>query len=180
MENNQELNNDEKQRVKISKKINRILISLFVIFIVLIISIVSNYYASREVVDKTDTVKKEEVVPAKRKEAVYSTPKVIYNLSGSIEEINQDFLLLRVKIPELTGERSAEFNGPELRKVSFSDDTKFNRIKFTSIKGTSRSKVDMVDTPREEFLQGDFIEVMANEDIAQISEFEAAQIRKLK
>ncbi len=179
MENNQEFNAADKQREKISKKINRVIISLFVIFTVLIISMVANYYASRDIMNMA----KDRLVPVvevKEKEIVYNTPKVIYNLSGSVEEINSDFLLLRVKVPEITGKYSAEFSGPELRKVSFSEDTKFNRLKFIQIKGTSKRTIEVVDVPKEEFVLGDYVEVISGGNIAQVAEFKALQVKKLK
>ncbi|MCK5416685.1 hypothetical protein KAI92_04625 [Candidatus Parcubacteria bacterium] len=179
--NNEKFNNADNQRQSISSKINRMMFGLFVIFVVLVGSMLFNYYSTPtttiKIIDEDDNVIKTEKITKKPK---YNIPEVIYNLTGIIEEVNDNYIILKVRISEGMEEYAPERKGPEMRKVAINSLTRFNKLQFTPIPGTTQKKVEEIQIPSSSFNEGDYIEVIASKDIAIAKDFDASQIKKLR
>lgn len=173
-------NNADEQRRKITIKINRVMFGLFVIFVALVGSMLFNYYTTQRLVK---TAEKQALLlnqeKLKNDAPKYKTPTVIYNLTGTIEDLGNDFIVLKVKAPMDLGERAPELKGPEERKVAVGSMTKFNQIKLIPVPDTNRKKVEEIEVSLEKLKKGDYIEVIANQDIATAQSFQASLIKKL-
>ncbi|MCX6761062.1 MAG: hypothetical protein NTZ84_03115 [Candidatus Nealsonbacteria bacterium] len=105
-------------------------------------------------------------------------PKVLYNLAGLVQELDKNSFILEASIPQLN-DSGKPIQKKETRKVNITSATRFSRLTFVSQEGETGKAP--VETPMtfSDIKVGDYIEVIANQDISQALEFEASQARSL-
>jgi hypothetical protein len=105
-------------------------------------------------------------------------PKVIYNLAGLVQKMEENSFILEASIPQL------DKNGnptqiKEIRRVKITPLTRFSRLTFVAQEGkVGKAPVETLITFKD-IKGGDYIEVISNQDISHDKEFEASQIRTL-
>ncbi len=105
-------------------------------------------------------------------------PKVIYNLSGAIQEIEQNFIILEANISYMD-ETNQVAQKKETRKIIITPATKFNRLTIAATAQENTKKIQENEIAAEDLKVGDIIEAIAASDINNVQEFEATQIRIL-
>ena len=148
-----------------------IVIILILILIVIIVLISTKYYFSQK---RTPSISEEE---APEEEQKIILPKILYNLTGVIHELNKGSLLFEASIPQID-ENGQPVEKTETREAKITQLTKFTQLTFIE---TEPGRKIPKETPItfQDFKIGDYIEVISNQDISQAEEFEATQIRIL-
>lgn len=105
-------------------------------------------------------------------------PKVLYNMSGIIQELGGDFFVLEASISELdeNGQPSKKI---EIRKVLVSSNTEFSRLDFVAVEGENRRSPKETSISFRDLKAGDFVEVISKRDISQAQEFEVSKVKIL-
>lgn len=101
-------------------------------------------------------------------------PAVIFNISGAIQAINPADLMVKALIIR------ADSNGVlgrnlEMRKVKITSETKFSQLKIEEELG--RQIIKEIGFAFKDLKVGDYVEVIANYNIINKTEFEASQVR---
>jgi len=107
-----------------------------------------------------------------------TVPKVIYNLAGLVQKLEENSFILEASIPQLD-QSGKVTQRKETRKINVTSGTKFSRLTFVAQPGSTGKSP--LETPMTfgEIKVGDYIEVIANQDISQAQDFEASQVREL-
>jgi len=115
---------------------------------------------------------------AGQQEQKITIPKVIYNLAGLVQKLEENSFILEASIPQLD-QSGKVTQKKETRKINVTADTKFSRLTFVAQPGSTGKSP--LETPMTfgEIKVGDYIEVIANQDISQAQDFEATQVREL-
>lgn len=105
-------------------------------------------------------------------------PKILYNLVGLVQDLDEDSFILQASIPQVN-ESGQLYQKTEERRVNITASTKITKLTFVSQEGQSGKTP--VETPMtfDDIKVGDYIEVIASQDISQVAEFEADQARFL-
>jgi len=161
----------------ISAKI--IIFGVIAIFIVLIGSIIfSNYYLSKKIAEIESKLPSSQKVETRPEAPKVTLPKIIYNLTGTIQELSANSLILKATIPTVdeTGQPSSR---TEIKKVTVGPVTKFSRLAFVTQEGTNRQVPKETSIAFRDFKMGDYVEVISNRDVSRPEEIEATQVRIL-
>jgi hypothetical protein len=102
-------------------------------------------------------------------------PKVLYNLSGTIQKIELDFFIFEAKVPMLD-EAGQLIQKEETRKVLIAPTTKFITLTFVEVE-PGRKRPEEKEIFLEDLKIGDYVEVISNRDIYKAEEFGATKIR---
>lgn len=105
-------------------------------------------------------------------------PKVIYNLSGVIQKIEKNFIILEANISYIDETNQVAMK-KETRKIIITPATKFNRLTIVATAQENTKKIQENEIAAEDLKVGDIIEAIAASDINNVQEFEATQIRIL-
>jgi hypothetical protein len=105
-------------------------------------------------------------------------PKVLYNLAGLVQKTEENFFIMEADIPQLD-ENGKPIQKKEIRKVIITMSTGFSQLKFVAQEGKAgRAPVETPITFKD-IKEGDYVEVISNQDISQDKEFEAGRVRSL-
>lgn len=152
----------------------KIIIGLILVFTIFLIGFISffSYYLSRV---RAPSLPPETEIPEEIPKI--TSPKILYNLAGTIEKIEKDSIIFKATIPQLD-EKGQPIEKTEIRKAQITPATKFTRLTFVEIEPERKTPKETPITFKD--LQvGDYIEVVSNRDISQLEEFETTQIRVL-
>lgn len=105
-------------------------------------------------------------------------PEILYNLTGSIQEIEEDAIILEVNIPYVD-ETNQIAHKTETRKAIVNSETNFSSMIFVDTEEPNRKIIQESEITFRDFKIGDQIEVIANQDIKDKQEFEVVQVRIL-
>lgn len=105
-------------------------------------------------------------------------PKVIYNLSGVIQKIEQNSITLEANISYID-ETNQVARKKEIKKIIITPATKFNRLTIVATAQENTKKIQENEIASEDLKVGDNIEAIAASNINNVQEFEATQIRIL-
>jgi len=105
-------------------------------------------------------------------------PSVIYNLAGLVKEIKESSFVLEASIPQVD-QAGKVTQKKEMRKINVTANTRFSHLTFVAQPGTTAKSP--LETPMNfnEMKVGDYIEVIASQDISKAQDFEASQVREL-
>lgn len=160
-------------------KKNIILLILAVLIVIIVIGGVLCYFLLKE---KIFLFSPKEEAGSKDSEIVseapkVSLPKVLYNLAGTIKEIENQTILLEASIPQID-EAGQPVAKREMRRVKITNLTKFSLLTFVETQPGRKTPQETSITFKN-LKVGDYIDVISNQDISQAEEFEATQIRVL-
>ena len=105
-------------------------------------------------------------------------PEILYNLTGLIQEIEEDFIVIEVNIPYVD-ETNQIAHKTEIRKAMITVETNFSNMEFINTKEPNRKTIQESEITLQDLKIGDQIEVISNKDIKDKREFEAVRIRIL-
>lgn len=152
------------------------LVAIFILFMGSIIF--SNYYLSKKIAlieSKLEHPQKEENLPRRQE---ITAPKILYNLAGLIQKLEENSLILQASIPKID-DAGHIFQDTNIRKVVVGPNTKFTRLAFVTQEGTDRRTPKETQIVFKDLKVNDYVEVVSNQDISQKQEFEATKIRIL-
>lgn len=107
-----------------------------------------------------------------------SIPKIIFNLSGPVLEMGENFLSIEATITKLDDEGEV-IRTKEKRTALFKPSTKVTRLEFVVQDGTNQKVPKETTVSIGAISIGDFVEVISNRDISEKIKFEATHIRLL-
>lgn len=105
-------------------------------------------------------------------------PEILYNLTGIIQEIERNSIVLEVNIPYVD-ETNQIAHKIEIRKAIINTDTKFSDMSFIDTEDANRKTIQESEITFQDLKIGDQIEVISNKDIKDKQEFEAVKVRIL-
>ena len=105
-------------------------------------------------------------------------PEILYNLTGIIQEIERNSIVLEVNIPYVD-ETNQIVHKIEIRKAIINTDTKFSDMSFIDTEDANRKTIQESEIIFQDLKIGDQIEVISNKDIKDKQEFEAVKVRIL-
>ena len=144
-------------------------IGLILIIALFAILVLANYYSSqKEMVSDVP----EEVIEELPK---VTLPKVIYNLSGTIQEIQENYFIFAARVPMLD-EKGQQIQKEEIRKVLITPATRFVVMTIVEVEPGIR-RPEEKEVPLEDFKIGSNIEVISSKNLFVAEEFEAIKIR---
>ena len=118
----------------------------------------------------------EEETPAE--EEKITTPTVIYNLAGSIEEIRERIIVFEAVIPQI-GEGNQLIPKKETRRVLVGLGTEIYSLNYVLHEETGKKIPKETKLSFEDLKVGDYVEVISSENIRDKEEFGATKIRVL-
>ena len=105
-------------------------------------------------------------------------PEILYNLTGVIQELERDFIVVEVKIPYVD-ETNQIAHKTEIRNAIISANTKFSSMVLVDTEEPNRKTIQESEITFQDFKIGDQIEVISNKDIKDKQEFEVVSVRIL-
>ncbi|MBU4455206.1 hypothetical protein KJ586_01695 [Patescibacteria group bacterium] len=159
------------------------LVMIFVLLAVLIIEAMLISYFYKEPF-KSEPNKQKVASPVssttenKTESPKITMPKVIYNLSGVIQKIEQNSVVLEANISYID-ETNQVAQKKETKKIIITPATKFSRLTITATAQENTKKIQENEMAAEDLKVGDNIEAIAASNINNVQEFEATQIRIL-
>ncbi len=108
----------------------------------------------------------------------FTVPEVLYNLTGLIQNIDDDFIIIEAEIPFLD-ENYQIIQKIEEKKVSINENTVLKSLNIVKQEKTNKRIIQENLITLRDLRIGDQIEAISNKDISQEYEFIASQIRIL-
>jgi hypothetical protein len=156
------------------KKIIFILLSFIILILAVILFILNKEWT---VVPKEE-IKKEEV--QNQNEAVMNfVPESIFNLNGTITEIDKNIITFNAAVPHLD-EGGKKYTASEIRKIVIDDSTQIVRYVLQTNKETEQKEVIEKKLQVSDLKIGEKIEAISATDIKYEKEFAVIKIRILK
>jgi len=163
------------RKIFMNKLLLKVIITgIIVIFCVSIVSLLSNYYLFQEL----KKIKYPRIQVPHKKISKITMPKVIFNVAGTVEKIEGNRITLKASIPYLD-EQGNPAQKTEVRTALITPSTKFTSLIFVSQPNLKTKIPQETQISLEDLKIGDYIEVIAKQDISQKQEFEVSQIRIL-
>ena len=170
---------------KVFNKIVALYILIAIIFFSIGVSasiFISGLIKAQKLAEKSEVVAPEPIAPQAESPSVKAqkiiVPDIIYNLTGTVQNIEENSIILKANIPHLN-EANQPVQRTETRKIVIGPTTNFSRLNFVAQKESGRKAIQESTITFQELKAGDHIEVIAREDITKSEEFEAAQVRIL-
>ncbi len=105
-----------------------------------------------------------------------TTPKVLYNLVGTIKEIEETVIVFEAVVPQVN-EKGEIVPKNELRRILISPTTEFTRLTIVTHEETGKQTIKEIKITFKDFKVGDYIEVLSSQNISEEKEFRASKIR---
>ena len=157
---------------KILSKI--IVIGIIVAFCTFIVSLLGNYYLSQEL----KKIECSRIQITHKRNSEITMPKAIFNLAGTIKKIEGNRITLKASVPYLD-KQGKPAQKTEVRTALITPSTRFTSLIFVSQPNLKTKIPQETQISLEDLKIGDYIEVIAKQDISQEQEFEVSQIRIL-
>lgn len=109
---------------------------------------------------------------------IITLPRVIYNLSGSVEDIDETFIVINASIFKMNEDRQIA-KVTEKRTVFITAETKITELTFIPQEGTNKKLPQESISGVAEISVGDTVEVISNQNIADKQQFRATHVRIL-
>lgn len=151
-----------------------VILILVLIPVILIGGIFTEYYLVKKGITSKGTTSNP---PLSETPPKVTLPTTLYNLAGSIKNLDKDSLTLEANIPFID-EKGEPISRIETRTAKITALTKFSRLAFVETESGKRVPKETTITFNDLKI-GNFVEVIALEDISHAEEFEASQIRIL-
>lgn len=152
------------------------ILGVMLVVITLLGLFIYGYYFSKEIPPSEIPSLVSEEIP--QKEIKITLPKVLYNLAGTIKNLEKNSFVLEAGIP-LLDENNQVVQKIEIRKVLITSATKISQLTFVTQAGTDKKTPKEILLTFKDLKIGDYVEVISNQDISQAPEFEVTQVRVL-
>lgn len=139
------------------------------ISIFLLIMTLKNSPAKEPVADQNAGIAREKIIP--------KIPRMIYNLTGLIKDLGPSSMQFLANMQVVENGQIVQSQAE--KKVILTDETKFSQLKIITDKKTGNQSIQEVKISRQDLKSGDQAEVIAKENIKDVSEFSASQVRLL-
>lgn len=143
--------------------------AVLTISIFLLVMTLKNSPKQEPLANQNLMVERERIVP--------KVPAIIYNLTGSIKDLQFNSMLFLADMQAVEGDQIVQTKME--KKVLLTDETKFSQLKIIIDKKTGAQSIQEIKISRQDLQKGAQAEVIAKENIKEALEFSASQVRLL-
>ena len=162
----------------VSFQLNEKVISRVVVLVVVIIVILGGLFYYQNKKEETKLPPGESSSETSSENSGVTTPKVLYNLTGIIEEFGENTVYFEADIPQID-EKGQLVSKKEIRKAILEPTTEISRLYFETHRETGKKIPKEIEMDFEDLKIGNEIEVLSNQNIGELQEFKVTKVRVL-